>query len=52
MHKLEDNIKQILAKLGWRGWTGSICFRIGTKACPCEHGDEPSGSIKGREFLD
>jgi hypothetical protein len=25
-------------------WTGSVWLRIGTSSC--EHGDEPSGSIK------
>jgi hypothetical protein len=33
-------------------WTGFICLRIGTSGGPCEHGNEPSGSIKGGEILD
>jgi hypothetical protein len=31
-------------------WTGFIWLRIGTSSC--EHDNEPSGSIKGRKFLD
>jgi hypothetical protein len=31
-----------------RRWIGLICLSIGTG----EHGNEPSGSIKGGEFLD
>jgi hypothetical protein len=34
-------------------WTGFIGLRIGTGgAGSCEHGNEPSGSIKCGEFLD
>jgi hypothetical protein len=33
-------------------WTGFICLRVGPVAGACEHSDDPSGSIKGREFLD
>jgi hypothetical protein len=33
-------------------WTGCIWLRIGSSGGLCEHGDEPSGSIKGGEFLD
>jgi hypothetical protein len=32
--------------------TGFIWLTIGTVACPCEHGNGPSSSIKGREFVD
>jgi hypothetical protein len=33
-------------------WTGSSCLRIGTGDGACECGNEPSGSIKCREFFD
>jgi hypothetical protein len=34
-------------------WTGFIWLRIGTSGeGSCEHDNEPSGSIKGGEFLD
>jgi hypothetical protein len=33
-------------------WTGFIGLRIGTGGGSCEHGDEPSGSIKYGEFFD
>jgi len=42
------NNRWILTKYGGRLWTGCIWLRIGTS----EHGNEPSGSIKGGEFLD
>jgi hypothetical protein len=32
-------------------WTGFIWLRIRTSGC-CEHGNELSGSVIGREFLD
>jgi hypothetical protein len=32
--------------------TGLIWLRIGTGDSLCEHGNEPSGSIKGGEFID
>jgi hypothetical protein len=32
-------------------WTVSIWLRIGTSGGSCEHGDEPSGSIKCWEVL-
>ena len=44
-HRWEDNIKM---DLDVGVWTGSIWFRIGT----CECGNEPSVSIKHREFLE
>jgi hypothetical protein len=40
-------LKWILRKYSWRVWTGFIWVRIGS----CEHGNEPSGSTKGEEFL-
>jgi hypothetical protein len=33
-------------------WTGFIWFRTGTSGGSCEHGNELSGSIKERKFLD
>jgi hypothetical protein len=38
----------ILRKQGGRVWTGFIWQRLATS----EHGNEPSGSIKGGDFLD
>ena len=45
----EDNIKVNIQVVGCVGvWTGSSWLRIGT----CECGNEYSGSITCREFLD
>jgi hypothetical protein len=33
-------------------WIGLIWLRIGTSGWFCESGDEPSGSVKGRTFID
>jgi hypothetical protein len=44
----EDNIRMDLREIGWNVWTGFIWFRVGS----CEHGNEPSGSIKGGEFVE
>jgi hypothetical protein len=50
--RLEDNIK-ILEKYDGMVWTGLMWLRIGTSAAgSCEHGDEPSGSIKCWESLE
>jgi hypothetical protein len=49
--RLEDNIRMDLRKIGWV-WTGFIWPRIGTIGGCCEHDNEPSGSIKGGEFID
>jgi hypothetical protein len=46
------NIKMDLTKIGWVVWTGSIWLRIGTVEGSCEHGNEPSGSIKRWEVLE
>jgi hypothetical protein len=45
----EDNIRFAVREIVWEGvdW-----LRIWTVAGPSEHGNEPSGSIKGGEFLD
>jgi hypothetical protein len=34
------------------GWGGMGCITLGQVVGCCEYGDEPSGSIKCREFLD
>jgi hypothetical protein len=41
-----------LGKQGEKVWTGCIWLRIGTSGRCCEHGDEPSGSIKRGEYVD
>jgi hypothetical protein len=38
--------------LGKWSWTGFTWLRIESVVGFFEHGNEPSGSIKGREFLD
>jgi hypothetical protein len=40
-------LERILGRYGGRVWSG-----YGSVADPCEHGNEPSASIKGEEFLD
>jgi hypothetical protein len=42
----------ILGNYGGKVWTGRIWLWIGTVAGSCEHGNEPSSSIKGGKFLD
>jgi hypothetical protein len=44
-----DNIKIDLREIGWGGMTGSIW---GPMKGSCEHGNEPSGSIKCWEVLE
>jgi hypothetical protein len=41
-----DNIGMDLRETGRVVWTGLIWLRIGPVEGPCEHGNEPSGSIK------
>jgi len=41
-HTCEDNIKKDLIKIVWKMWTGFNWLRRGS----CEHGNEPTGSIK------
>jgi hypothetical protein len=48
----EDNIKMDLGEIELGVWTGFIWLKIGISAGCREHGNEPSGSIKGGEFLD
>jgi len=45
-------IRWILRKMDVVEWTGSSWLRIGTVAGTCEHGKEPSDSIKCGEFLE
>jgi hypothetical protein len=33
-------------------WPGYLWLRVGSRGMPCEHSNEPSGSMKGREFVD
>jgi hypothetical protein len=40
-----------LGKKGGMVWIACIWLRIGTNCSPYEHGNEPSSSIKGGEFL-
>jgi hypothetical protein len=40
-------LKSILKAKGERMWAASRRPRIGTVAGSCQHGNEPSGSIKG-----
>jgi hypothetical protein len=45
-------LRWLFRKWGVGTWTGSSWLRIGTGGGPCDCGNEPSGSIKCREFLD
>jgi hypothetical protein len=44
--------KHFLINQDVRVWTGLIWLKIGTRVSCCEHGNEPLGTIKCREFLD
>jgi hypothetical protein len=44
-------LKLILKKYSMRMWTELINLRIVPVEGPCEHGNEPLGSVKGRDFL-
>jgi len=46
------DIKMDIQEIGWRVWTGIFWLRVGTSDRVCENRNEPSGSIKCREFLD
>jgi hypothetical protein len=52
MHRWEVAIKMDLKEVGREAWTGLILLRTGTGGRLCECGNELSGSIKCREFLD
>jgi hypothetical protein len=45
-------LKWISRKLCRRMWTGLLLLSIGPVVGFCEHGNEPSGSIKGGEHID
>jgi hypothetical protein len=45
-------LELILDKQDGRLWSAFIWRRIRTGGDSCEHSSEPSGSIKGGEFLD
>jgi hypothetical protein len=45
-------LKWILERYDWVVSTELIWLRIGTSGSSCEHGDEPSGSIKCWEILE
>jgi hypothetical protein len=49
----EDNIRMDLSEIGWGGmdWIHLAQDRSQWLSS-CEHGNEPSGSIKGGEYLD
>jgi hypothetical protein len=49
-----ENIKIDLRGMGWDGinWIGLIWLRIGPVKGSCEHGNEPTGSIKCWEVLE
>jgi hypothetical protein len=53
MRGWEDNIKTELEKILWKrvDWMRLPQDEAEVSGC-CEHGKEPSGSIKGGEFLD
>jgi hypothetical protein len=51
-HRWEDNIKMDLREVGWESQTGLLWLRIGIGGGFCECGDERSGYIKCREFLE
>jgi hypothetical protein len=51
-HRSMDNIKMDLTEIGGVVLTGLIWLRIGTVEGSCEHGNEPSGSIKCWKVLE
>jgi hypothetical protein len=52
-HRWEDNVRMDLREIGWEG---ADCIHVAQdRDCywgSCEHGNEPSGSIKGEDLLD
>ena len=48
----EDNRNISFQVVGWEAWPGLVWLGIGTAAGTCECSDEPSGSVKGGEFLE
>jgi hypothetical protein len=50
---LEDDIKMYLREREDKpAWTGLIWLRMGQVEGPCEHGNEPLGSINYWEILE
>jgi hypothetical protein len=47
-----DNIRTDLGEIGLGVVAGLVWLRIGTVESSCKFGNEPSGSIKCREFLE
>jgi hypothetical protein len=47
----ENNIKMNLKEIGCEDMENSRGSGQGPQAGSCEHSNEPSGSIKGREFI-
>jgi hypothetical protein len=47
-----DNIKMDVREIGRMVWTGLIWLRIGPVEVFCEHGNEPTSSIKCWEVLE
>jgi hypothetical protein len=45
-------LEWIIGKFGGSVWIGFIWLGTGISGGLCEHDNEPSGSLKGREFLD
>jgi hypothetical protein len=41
-----------LEKYDWMVWPGFVWIRMGTSGGPCDHGNEPSGSIKCWKLLE
>jgi len=53
MSKWEDNIRINLKEIRWEGVDWMHLAQDRDQAVgPCEHDNEPSGSIKSGEFLD
>jgi hypothetical protein len=53
-HRLgwEGNVRMDIGDIGWEGVNWIHLAQDGPVAGPCEHGNEPSGSVEVREFLD
>jgi hypothetical protein len=53
-HTWENNIKMNLTEMGWdgMGWDGGGPDSCGSQYGTSEHGNEPSDSIAGGEFID
>jgi hypothetical protein len=52
-HRWEDNIKMDISEIGWGGMDVIVLTQDRNQwRVSCEHGNEPSGSVKGSEFLE